>query len=255
MLGHPMREHGGVTEVIGARAQVRWKVVSDRSLYTDEWLDIRIADVELPDGRHLAHRWIRTPPGAGVVAIDSAGRVLLIWRHRFITNTWGWEIPIGKIEHGEPPIDAAAREFEEETGWRPGELRHLLDVQPTPGLSNSEHHIYLTREATYAGSPVDSFEAERIEWVSLSGVCSLIENGDVASGTTLAALLFALNTTHLREQQLPCVFRGSIRPASGHRPGPDAPTRCQSAGPGQRAGRQASSHPDLGPDWPVVLGW
>ena len=207
---------------------MRWKVVSDKSLYTDEWLDIRIADVELPDGRHLAHRWIRTPPGAGVVAIDNAGRVLLIWRHRFITDTWGWEIPLGKIEDGEPPIDAAAREFEEETGWRTGELHHLLDVQPTPGLSNSEHHIYLTREATYAGKPVDSFESERIEWVPLSGVCSLIENGDIASGTTLAALLYALNTTHLREQQLPCVLRGSSRRASTRAPVPHVVQKGQS---------------------------
>jgi len=48
-------------------------------------------------------------------------------------NTWGWEIPIGRIEEHETPADAAAREFEEETGWRPGPLRHLINVQPTPG--------------------------------------------------------------------------------------------------------------------------
>jgi 8-oxo-dGTP pyrophosphatase MutT (NUDIX family) len=75
-------------------------------LYRDDWLDIRIADVELPDGRHLDHRWIRTPPGAGVVAVDKADRVLLIWRHRFITDAWGWEVPIGKVEEGETAIEA-----------------------------------------------------------------------------------------------------------------------------------------------------
>lgn len=186
---------------------MRWKVVSDRPLYTDEWLDIRIADVELPDGRHLAHRWIRTPPGAGVVAIDSTGRVLLIWRHRFITDTWGWEIPIGKIEEGEPPIEAAAREFEEETGWRPGQLRHLIDVQPTPGLSNSEHHIYTTSDVTQIGKPADGYESERVEWILLSDVCSLIEKGHVASGTTLAALLYALTKTQLSKQSLPACFQ------------------------------------------------
>jgi 8-oxo-dGTP pyrophosphatase MutT (NUDIX family) len=98
---------------------MEWKVVSERPLYADEWLDIRIADVELPDGRHLAHRSIRTPPGAGAVVIDTGRRVLLIWRHRFITGTWSWEIPVGKIEDGETPAGAAAREFEEETGWQP----------------------------------------------------------------------------------------------------------------------------------------
>jgi 8-oxo-dGTP pyrophosphatase MutT (NUDIX family) len=79
--------------------------------------------VELPDGRHLEHRLIRTAPGAGAVVVDDQQRVLLLWRHRFITGSYGWEIPIGKVEPGEEPTDSAAREVEEETGWRPGPLR------------------------------------------------------------------------------------------------------------------------------------
>ncbi len=172
---------------------MEWRVVSERPLYNDEWLDIRIADVELPDGRHLEHRSIRTPPGAGVVVIDSDRRVLLLWRHRFITRTWGWEIPIGKVEEGESPADAAAREFEEETGWRPGPLRHLIHVQPTPGLSTSEHHIYRADEATYIGKAADSFESERVAWVPLADLRSLIDKAEIVSGTTLAALLYVLS--------------------------------------------------------------
>jgi hypothetical protein len=52
---------------------------------------------------------------------------------------------------------------------RPGELRHLINVQPTPGLSNSEHHIFIAREVTQVGKPV-GFESERVEWVPLSSV-------------------------------------------------------------------------------------
>jgi 8-oxo-dGTP pyrophosphatase MutT (NUDIX family) len=172
---------------------MEWKVVSERPLYNDEWLDVRIADVELPDGRHLAHRLIRTPPGAGVVAINGDRQVLLIWRHRFITDTWGWEIPIGKIEEDEPSADAAAREFEEETGWQVGSLRHLISVQPTPGLTNSEHHIYRASVAKHIGKPVDDFESELVSWVPLADVHSLIARGAITSGTTLVALLFVLS--------------------------------------------------------------
>jgi 8-oxo-dGTP pyrophosphatase MutT (NUDIX family) len=170
-----------------------WKVVSERPLYTDEWLDIRIADIELPDGRHLAHRSIRTPAGAGVLALDSDQRVLLIWRHRFITGTWGWEIPMGKVEKRESPADAAAREFEEETGWRAGPLRHLMHIHPTPGLTNSEHHVYRADGATRLGDPVDGFESERIAWVPLADVRALIDRGEIVSGSTLAALLYVLS--------------------------------------------------------------
>jgi 8-oxo-dGTP pyrophosphatase MutT (NUDIX family) len=170
-----------------------WKVVSEQPLYNDEWLDIRIADIELPDGRHLAHRSIRTPAGAGVLALDRDRQVLLIWRHRFITGAWGWEIPMGKIEGDESPADAAAREFEEETGWRAGPLRRLIRIHPTPGLTNSEHHVYRADGATHMGEPVDGFESQRVAWVPLADVRSLIGRAEIVSGTTLVALLYVLS--------------------------------------------------------------
>jgi ADP-ribose diphosphatase len=172
---------------------MRWTVHSEKPLYTDEWLDIRMADVELPDGRHLEHRVIRTPPGAGCVVVQD-GKVLLLWRHRFITGSQGWEIPIGKIEPGEDPAAAAARETEEETGWRPGPLRFLLRAEPSPGISNSQHAIYLADGAELIGTPEDDFESDSVSWVPLASVPSLISRGDITSGTTLAALLFVIAT-------------------------------------------------------------
>ncbi|WP_248962025.1 NUDIX hydrolase [Sphaerisporangium perillae] len=171
---------------------MRWQVNSEEPLYTDTWLDIRVADVELPDGRHLDHRLIRTAPGAGAVVTDERRRVLLIWRHRFITDSWGWEIPIGKIEDGEESAGAAAREVEEETGWRPGPLRPLVKVQPTNGISDSVHHIFHADSATYIDQPTEGWEAERVEWVPLSDVPRLVGKGDIVSGTSMAALLYAL---------------------------------------------------------------
>ncbi|WP_157248051.1 NUDIX domain-containing protein [Nonomuraea typhae] len=171
---------------------MRWQVHSEEPLYTDRWLDVRVADVELPDGRHLDHRLIRSAPGAGAAITDGQGRVLLIWRHRFITDTWGWEIPIGKVEEGEEPIAAAAREAEEETGWRPGPLRRLIVIQPTSGISDSVHHIFRADTATHVGPPTEAWEAERIEWVPIADTRRLIDKGDIVSGTSLAALLYLL---------------------------------------------------------------
>jgi ADP-ribose diphosphatase len=170
---------------------MRWTVHSEKPLYTDEWLDIRLADVELPDGRHLQHRLIRTPPGAGCVTIRNQN-VLLLWRHRFITGTWGWEIPIGKIDPGEAPADAAARETEEETGWHPAGLTPLLRIEPSPGISDSVHHIYLAHSAERTGPPEDDFESSQVAWIPLDNLPGLISRGEISSGTTLAALLYAL---------------------------------------------------------------
>jgi 8-oxo-dGTP pyrophosphatase MutT (NUDIX family) len=176
---------------------MRWVVHSEEPVYTDPWLDIRVADVELPDGRHLEHRLIRTAPGAGAVVVDEQRRVLLLWRHRFITGSYGWEIPIGKIEAGEDPADSAAREVEEETGWRPGPLHPLLRVEPTPGISDSVHHLYRADQARHVGPPEDDFESERVAWVPLCDIPALIARGEIASGTTLAALLYTLTSDGL----------------------------------------------------------
>jgi 8-oxo-dGTP pyrophosphatase MutT (NUDIX family) len=173
---------------------MRWTVHSEKQLYADPWLDIRVADVEIPDGRHLEHRLIRTPPGAGAVVLDEQDRVLLLWRHRFITGAWGYEIPIGKIEPGEDPAASAARETEEETGWRPGPLRPLLRIEPSPGISDSAHHIYRATSATRIGEPADGIESSRIEWIPLHHIPDLIRHGQITSGTTLAALLYTITT-------------------------------------------------------------
>ncbi|MEQ4716910.1 NUDIX domain-containing protein [Nonomuraea sp. B19D2] len=171
---------------------MRWQVHSERSLYADQWLDIRLAEVELPDGRRLDHRLVRTAPAAGAVVTDDQDQVLLIWRHRFITDSWGWEIPLGRVDEGEMPREAAAREVEEETGWRPGPLRPLLSIQPTNGLADSLHHVYHADSATHIGPPADPWEADRVEWVHVSGIRKLIENGEIVCATTMSTLLYLL---------------------------------------------------------------
>jgi len=168
-----------------------WRVHSERELYRDQWVDLRAADVELPDGRHLDHRFLRVQPGAGAVVLNDQGEALLLWRHRFITDAWNYEIPMGGVEAQEQPIEAAAREVEEETGWRPGPLRHLLYDEPMNGLLNARSHIFLAEAADYVGAPSEAFESDRVVWVPLAKVVDLISGRQIIHGTTVAALLLA----------------------------------------------------------------
>lgn len=172
---------------------MRWKIHKEEPVFTDPpYLDIRVADVEITGGRRLRHRLIRTPPSAGAVVLDDRRRVLLIWRHRFITDQWGWEIPGGRIDDGEAPMEAAAREVLEETGWRPGPLRPFLYTQPSNGISDSEIHVGIADRAVHVGAPTDDWEAEKIEWVPLKDVPGLIAKQEIVSGMTISALLYAL---------------------------------------------------------------
>lgn len=170
---------------------MRWTVHGERSIYDSPWMNVRLADVELPDGRRFDHHLLRVRPAAGVVALDGEGRALLIWRHRFITDHWGWEIPGGRVEDGEDPAEAAARELVEETGYRAGPLRRVLEIRPSPGLHDGVHHIFRADGAERVGEPTD-VEAERIEWVPLADVPGLAARGEIGSGSSLSGLLYVM---------------------------------------------------------------
>ena len=159
-------------------------------MFKDRWLDVREADVELPDGRRLTHKVIHAPPSAGAVVLNNDAEVLLLWRHRFITDTWTYEIPIGKVDPGEEPADAARRECIEETGWEPMSLSPLLVVQPSNGIMTSRHHVFSATSARQVAAP-EGIEAERVEWVPLSTIVALIAEHKVVGATTVAALLYA----------------------------------------------------------------
>jgi len=172
---------------------VRWTVHGERSLYESEWLRLVLVDVEIPDGERFEHHVIRFPNhAAGTVVRDPDRGVLLLWRHRFITDTWGWEIPAGRIDPGESPADAAARETLEETGWEPGPLRPLFRYQPTNGVSDQSFHIFTADGAMHRGHPTDHGEAERVEWVGVAELRRLVQDGEMLDGLSLTSILYAL---------------------------------------------------------------
>jgi 8-oxo-dGTP pyrophosphatase MutT (NUDIX family) len=172
---------------------MRWQIHGERAVYQSPFVELHLADVELPDGRRFEHHVVRFPQAAaGVVVTDRDRGVLLIYRHRFITDVWGWEIPAGRIEPGEDPAEAAAREVLEETGWRAGPLTPLVRFRPTGGSSDQWFHIFRADGATHEGDPTDITEAETVAWRTVDDVRELITTGEVTDGLSLTSLCYAL---------------------------------------------------------------
>ena len=131
---------------------MRWIVHGERTIYDSEWMRLALVDVEIPGHRRFDHHVLRMPAAAsGTVVHDADRGVLLLWRHRFITDTWGWEIPAGRIDDGETPEEAARRETLEETGWQPGPLRHLTTYYPHNGSSDATFHLFAADGAVVRG--------------------------------------------------------------------------------------------------------
>lgn len=172
---------------------MRWTVHGERAVYESPWMSVLLADVELPSGKRFEHHLMRQPHEAAAAVVHDPERgILLLWRHRFITDRWGWEVPAGSIDPGEQPADAAVRETLEETGWRPGPLRPLVEFTPMPGSVDQTFHVFLADGAEHEGEPEDPDEAERVEWVPLPRVRELVRGGGVVDGYSLVALLWFL---------------------------------------------------------------
>jgi 8-oxo-dGTP pyrophosphatase MutT (NUDIX family) len=172
---------------------MRWTVHGERIVYDSEWMRVALTDVEIPGGERFDHHVVRMPTHAsGTVVHDSGRGVLLLWRHRFATDTWGWEIPAGRFDHGERADEAARRETLEETGWAPGPVRHLTSYHPLNGSSDATFHLFAADSATLIGPPTDTSEAERVVWLPVDRLRHEIRAGSVRDGMSLTALLWWL---------------------------------------------------------------
>jgi len=171
---------------------LRTKVRSERTVYDTPWVRVSLADIEPPDGRRFEHHVLRLPPVAIAAVLNDADEVLMLWRHRWVIDSWGWELPGGIIDGQEDGAATAAREVEEETGWRPQPLKHLVTFQPMMGMADAQHEVYVGRGATRVGEPSDLEEAGRVAWIPMAAVLGLIGKGEVQGSGSLVGLLHLL---------------------------------------------------------------
>jgi 8-oxo-dGTP pyrophosphatase MutT (NUDIX family) len=171
---------------------MRWTVHGERTLYDSDWVRLALADVELPSGDRYEHHVVRISRPAAAAVMRRDGEILLLWRHRMVTDSWGWEVPAGRADPGESPEEAAAREAVEETGWRPRSMRRLGSFHPMPGLVEQTFHVFVADGADRVGEPSDTDEAERVEWLPEASVREFLRDGSIGDGFSLVALHWAL---------------------------------------------------------------
>src|SRR5262249_37366491 len=123
-----------------------------------------------------------------MVLVDDQDRLLLLWRHRFVLDRWGWELPGGLIDEGEEPLETATRELEEETGYRASRVEHLVTYQPMVGMVDSEHVIFIGHDPEKVAEPIEVTEADKIEWVPLASMPELMKSGMIWNSGVLIGI-------------------------------------------------------------------
>ncbi len=170
---------------------MKWQVHGRRPIYDSEWVSLSLIDVEVPGGARYEHHAISSKDAAGVLVHDPERGVMLMWRHRFLGDEWGYEVPGGMIEPGESPEQAARRECIEEAGWSPGPLRLLQRFRPIAGQSTQEFWVFAAQGGELVGTP-SSDEAERVDWVSTDELRGIVAENQVLDALSVIAVLHHL---------------------------------------------------------------
>jgi 8-oxo-dGTP pyrophosphatase MutT (NUDIX family) len=190
-MGGPRRQLGFL-DVTDARQASEWTIHGERIVDDSRRAILSIADVELPDGVRFEQYVLRIPRAAIVVVLDDDERILMMWRHRFILDRWVWELPGGYLDPAEDPAVCAAREVEEETGWRPRHMEPLLSFQPAVGTIDQQNLVFLARGADPTDQPPDVNETAAIGWVPLAEAHEEIVKGTIVGAGSVTGVLAVL---------------------------------------------------------------
>jgi len=165
------------------------KTLSSRLLHKGRNFDFLVDEVELPNG-HVTQRDIVRHPGAvAIVPILGDGRIALIRQFRYATGKTLLEIPAGTLERGEPPLECAARELREETGYEAEEIEPLLSCFMVPGYSDEVIHFFVARGLSVVGDDPEIDEEITLELHSLEEVRRMIEENVIEDAKTIVGIL------------------------------------------------------------------
>ena len=172
--------------------QARWTATVEKTLHENPFFAVMQQKVRLPDQSETTYFTVDFPrPAVGVVAMHK-GQFLLLRQHRFIVDEFVWAIPSGGIHLGETPLQAAARELREETGYRARRLRRLQWFYASYGCSNQVFDIFLAEGLTLTPESFDRNEVIGLRWFSRRALKALIARNGIVDGLSLAPLLLML---------------------------------------------------------------
>ena len=170
----------------------RARILARETIYEGRVVQLRVEEIELPNGRRSKLELIHHGGAAAIVPVDAEGRVLLVRQYRHATGgEWLLEVPAGKLDPGEEPARAAARECEEETGYRPGRLEALGFLWTTPGFTDEKIHLFLARDLEPGRQDLQEDESLVVERLPLAEALASALSGGIDDGKSIAALVRA----------------------------------------------------------------
>ena len=162
--------------------------MTSKPIYAGRVVNLNLETVTLPNGATVELEVIHHPGAAAVVPVRDDGAVLLIRQYRHAVGGYIYELPAGKLDPGEDPKDCAARELEEEIGFRASSLEHVVTFYTTPGFTDEVIYLYRARGLTPGRQKLDTDEVLEVVAFPLEDALAKIRDGTIRDGKTIVGL-------------------------------------------------------------------
>jgi len=171
-------------------------ILSIKSVFTGRVIQVNVERVQLPNASTADLEIIHHPGGAAVVAIDANRNVCLLHQFRHAANGYLWELPAGKIDNKEPPLDTARRELTEEAGATAATWESLGDFVSSPGVFTEVVHLFLATQLTPLPARPEEHEVIEVHWLPFTDVQRMADSGELRDGKSLVGVYRA--AAHVR---------------------------------------------------------
>jgi len=165
--------------------------LGSREIFKGRVVDLSVEKVRLPNGNVCELELIRHPGAAAVVPVDASGNVLLVRQYRHATGGFLLEVPAGKLDAREAPEACAAREIEEETGFRASRLEPLGWIWTTPGFTDEKIWLFLASALSPSTQQLQPDEVLSLEWLPLAEAVAKAAAGEITDAKSICALMRA----------------------------------------------------------------
>jgi ADP-ribose pyrophosphatase len=170
------------------------RVQSSEQVFAGRVISVRKDVVTMPGDTTSQRDVIEHPGAVGIVALDDAGRVLLVTQYRHPVARRLEELPAGLLDQpGEPALEAAQRELREEAGLAAGAWDVLVDVLSSPGMSDEAIRLFLARDVHEVEREVQEHEELDMtsQWVPLEDAVRRVLSGDIENAVAVIGVLAA----------------------------------------------------------------